>query len=230
MKEESKNRFFDYFFACVSRLSHETLCPNPTANEVRRALIAARFVVRGVLETYNAAQSKRRAISHRLSTIKQQGVLFPMLNLQLEEINAVCERQKTMLADLGALCRNYLDLWQEKGATFEDFCDLCGLAPRLRKEAQERKCFSEMVFIHDFDYRPRYHDGWIDTEDDGSFTHALKEYFINFMLTTDEGRCAAHQAMEECFPDLMDKVLTLATDDDGNQVLFDACGEVVEIF
>ena len=59
---------------------------------------------------------------------------------------------------------------------------------------------------------------------DAPLTHAVKEYYLDLMLHTKEGREAAHSALEASFPEIMENALRLVTDADGVKHLVDKDG------
>lgn len=65
---------------------------------------------------------------------------------------------------------------------------------------------------------------WIDYDVDAPFTHAVKDYFLELMISTPEGRAASHRALEECFPGILEGALMEVTDADGVRRLIDKDG------
>ena len=121
-----------------------------------------------------------------------------------------------------------LDWWQGIGATLEDLCNLCNRDHKqvLREIKPERVDleFSSLIFVYNLDYKDPRNRGWIDYDVDAPFTHAVKDYFLELMISTPEGRAASHRALEECFPGILEGALMEVTDADGVRRLIDKDG------
>lgn len=128
-----------------------------------------------------------------------------------------------------------LDLWQTCGGTFNELCNLCCISKEkafeqigkevCRKVEAGEAVFSDLIFINNLDYKG---DGdFIDFACDGPMTHAMKEYIVHEMTTNHKLKRAAHEALADCFPELMDKALIEMTDEEGNRYLVDNSGEIV---
>ena len=61
-------------------------------------------------------------------------------------------------------------------------------------------------------------------------THAIKEYWMDRVLHTEDGKRAAHEAMKAIFPEITENALRLVTDADGVQHLIDKDGIEIETF
>ena len=121
-----------------------------------------------------------------------------------------------------------LDFWQSIGATLADLCNLCNrdygqVLKEIKPERVDRE-FSSLIFVYNLDYKDPRNRGWIDFDVDAPFTHAVKEFFLDRMINTPEGRAASHRAMEACFPGIMEGALMEVTDADGVRRLIDKDG------
>lgn len=116
--------------------------------------------------------------------------------------------------------------WQSTGATLDDLCSLCNRDPEQVREELDptEKLFSEMVFVHNLDYKDPRSTGWVEYEIDAPLTHAVKAHWIDLVRHTEAGRKAAHEAFEAVFPEIAENALTVVTDADGIQHLIDKDG------
>ena len=136
--------------------------------------------------------------------------------------------QRERLVGYGESIVVTLDFWQSIGATLADLCNLCNrdyaqVLEQIKPERADRE-FSSLIFVYNLDYKDPRNRGWIDFDVDAPFTHAVKEFFLDRMINTPEGREASHRAMEECFPGIMEGALMEVTDADGVRRLIDKDG------
>ena len=102
------------------------------------------------------------------------------------------ELQRAALVDYGQSITATLDFWQSIGATLADLCNLCNrdytqVLKEIKPERVERE-FSSLIFVYNLDYKDPRNRGWIDFDVDAPFTHAVKEFFLDRMINTPEGR------------------------------------------
>lgn len=167
-----------------------------------------------------------RALERSVRKAKDLGITFPMGEQRISELREEYRAADDRLAEIGESISLMLDTWQSMGATLEDLCNLCNRNPaQVQAEIKpSEKLFSEMVFVHNLDYKNPRDKGWIEAEVDAPLTHTVKAYWIYLMQNTQTGRNAAREAMKAVFPEVMENALTLVTDADGVQHLIDKDG------
>ena len=152
-----------------------------------------------------------RSLKRALKKAEQAGITFPMGEKRVKTLEEKVKLQRERLVNYGESIVVTLDFWQSIGATLADLCNLCNrdYAQVLKKIKPERvdREFSSLIF-----------------DVDAPFTHAVKEFFLDRMINTPEGREASRRAMEECFPGIMEGALMEVTDDDGVRRLIDKDG------
>lgn len=201
-------------------IAHRVLLLN---RMIARELVSEYFVIDTELRQYERAKRKLAKV------LNAQKIIFPPLEAQIKQLNQDLLQKRRHLANWGENLINDLDLWQSCGATLKDLCNLCNRRYEdvLREISPEQinYSFSDLIFIYNLDYN---HKGsWLEYENDAPLTHAIKEYMLDVMLHTHQGRQAAHNALEACFPDIMEGAIHQSTDYDGNPVWRDKSGEIV---
>lgn len=167
-----------------------------------------------------------RSLDRSIKKAERDGIHFPLSEQQLSKMREEYRVAENGLAEIGESICLALDMWQSAGATFEDLCNLCNRDPvQVRAEIDtSEKLFSEIVFVHNLDYKNPHDKGWIEDEVDAPLTHAVKAHWIDLMLHTEAGRKAAHEAFEAVFPEIAENALTVVTDADGTRHLIDRDG------
>ncbi len=195
---------------------------------LRQIIVVERLQARHAVQDLVAAIQGLNQAERSMRKAKEAGILFPLGERQVESLKEqVSEVRKSLVAYGKNLCA-FLDIWQQRGATLQDLCNLCnrdysqvveGISPDRIDEA-----FSGLLFVYNLDYKDPRNRGWIDFEVDAPLTHAAKEYWLDIMLHTPEGQKASNEAFEKCFPEVWDKRLHIYTDPDGIQRVIDKDG------
>ncbi len=203
-----------------------------TANDCRAILVIFRMKSRCVIDRLIEAINEVRQFERKERQLKNSGVIALPLVIALERAKTKREVARVDLSLCGSQIIEFLDRWEEKGATLLDLCHLCGHEHRRTlREIEEANSkgvcsFSKLMFICNLDFRNDRADS-LDYETDAPLTHAVKDYMLDVMLNTEAGQTAAHQAFEACFPELWDQRLYSAKDSEGNNVLVNKDGEIV---
>ena len=191
-------------------------------------LVLYRLRAREAMADYVQDTDELRALKRTLKKAGQAGIVFPLGEKRVETLEKKVKLQRERLVGYGESIVVTLDWWQSIGATLADLCNLCNrdYAQVLKEIKPERVDleFSSLIFVYNLDYKDPRNRGWIDFDVDAPFTHAVKEFFLDRMISTPEGRAASHRAMEECFPGIMEGVLMEVTDADGVRRLIDKDG------
>ena len=203
----------------------------PTDKGLREMLIMLRFLLRDSLERYNLAVTDLRYYEHRKKVLAKQGISVIFLDAAIAGEEKRAQANRDSLRNLGEIAITFLDLWQVAGASREELFSLCGVFLHTWPEWKKRHLandpdtmpFSKLVAVYNLDY-PENGDDFLRDEADAPFTHAIKEYMLYQMLHTEEGRIAAHKAMKEVFPGLMEHCMMLTEDGEGRKVLLDKDG------
>lgn len=167
-----------------------------------------------------------RALDRSMKKAGSAGISFPLGTQRLSKLLEEYRAAEGELAEVGKDICLALDFWQSTGATLDDLCNLCNRDPAQVKENlhPEVERFSEMVFVHNLDYKDPRNTGWIEDEIDAPLTHAVKAHWIDLMRHTEAGRKAAHEAFEAVFPEIAENGMYLVTDADGIRHLIDKDG------
>ena len=194
------------------------------------AVILARMRAREAVNALVAANAEERAAARSLAKAAESGVTFPLGEQRLRQLQEASARRYKELVSAGQDMRSVLDIWQRHGASLQDLALLCNR--NCEQVARTVGCdrldepFSGLVFVYNLDYKDNSNRGWIDFDVDAPMTHSIKEYALD-MLHTQEGRKAAREAMEACFPEIMENALHIVTDADGVKHLIDKDGLAV---
>lgn len=210
--------------------------PENHINIAHRVLLLNRMIARELVSEYCVIDTElrqyERAKRKLAKVLNAQKIIFPPLEAQIKQLNQDLLQKRRHLANWGENLSHDLDLWQASGATLKDLCNLCNrryedIVAQIPKE-DINMAFSGLIFAYNLDYN---HKGiWLEYENDAPLTHAIKEYMLDIMLNTAKGKEAAHNALEACFPDIMEGAIHQSTDYDGNPVWRDKSGEIVAEF
>ena len=183
-------------------------------------LVLYRVRARDTVANLTQDTDELHSLKRTLKKAEQAGITFPL--------GEQVKLQRERLVGYGESIVVTLDWWQGIGATLEDLCNLCNRDHKqvLREIKPERVDleFSSLIFVYNLDYKDPRNRGWIDYDVDAPFTHAVKDYFLELMISTPEGRAASHRALEECFPGILEGALMEVTDADGVRRLIDKDG------
>ncbi len=196
--------------------------------EARTLLVLYRVQARDTVTQMVQNTAELRGLKRSLKKAEEAGIAFPMGEARIKTLEEKDKALQRMLVDLGQAITVTLDFWQSIGATLPDLCNLCNrdyeqVVKKIKPERIGRE-FSSLIFVYNLDYKDPRNRGWIDFDVDAPFTHAVKEYHLDLMINTPEGRAASHRAMEECFPGIMENALTEVVDADGIHRLIDKDG------
>lgn len=189
-------------------------------------LILYRLRSRAASQELTEKREEIRALYRSLRKAESAGISFPLGTQRLSKLLEEYRAAEGELAEVGKAICLALDFWQSTGATLDDLCSLCNRDPeQVRGELDPtEKLFSEMVFVHNLDYKDPRNTGWVEYEIDAPLTHAVKAHWMALVRHTDAGRKAAHKAMNAAFPGITENTLTVITDADGIQHLIDKDG------
>lgn len=189
-------------------------------------LVLYRLQSRAASQELTEKREEMRALYRSLRKAESAGISFPLGTQRLSKLREDYRVAESRFAEIGQCIAIALDLWQSAGATLDDLCNLCNCDPVQVKENLHptEKLFSEMVFVHNLDYKDPRNVGWIEDEVDAPLTHAVKAHWIDLVRHTDAGRKAAHEAFKSVFPEIAENALTVVTDADGIQHLIDKDG------
>ena len=196
--------------------------------DTRTMLVLYRLRAREAVTDLVLDTDALRSLKRALKKAEQAGITFPLGEQRVKVMEEKVKLQRERLVGYGESIVVTLDWWQGIGATLEDLCNLCNRDHKqvLREIKPERVDleFSSLIFVYNLDYKDPRNRGWIDYDVDAPFTHAVKDYFLELMISTPEGRAASHRALEECFPGILEGALMEVTDADGVRRLIDKDG------
>lgn len=236
-----KSYLYEKAYATLARidLATKTGRSDALAALALRYVVLARMLARRAMEAVLDAHDALRAARRSMKRAEEAGITFALAKARLTQLEADYQRFHQEQIQLGWIVMDALDRWQDAGATLRDLCNLCNrdydqvittldeLMTKYDLGDWRDDRFSALVCTHNLDYKNPRNTGWIDEHVDAPLTHTAKEYMLDVMLHTREGREASHQAMNECFPEIMENAITLVTDADGIQRFID--GDGVEV-
>ena len=189
-------------------------------------LILYRLQSRAASQELTERWAAIRALDRSMKKAESAGISFPLGTQRLSKLLEEYRAAEGELAEVGKAICLALDFWQSAGATLDDLCNLCNRDPAQVKENlhPEVERFSEMVFVHNLDYKDPRNTGWIEDEVDAPLTHAVKAHWMALVRHTEAGRKAAHEAFKAVFPEIAENALTVVTDADGIRHLIDKDG------
>jgi Zn ribbon nucleic-acid-binding protein len=198
----NEGRIDRYLLKCAEKLE---LVQTLTARDCKKTLVILRMKSRCVIDRLIQIDDENRQLDRQEHLLKSSGVTALPVAYAKESARKRQASVQDELVSCGAQIMDFLDLWEEKGATRLDLCHLCGHEHRrtLREIATTDNTgkypFSRLVFVCNLDYRNDRAD-FIDYETDAPLTHAVKEYILDIMIHTDAGQVAAQEAFEAVFP------------------------------
>lgn len=195
-------------------------------------LVLYRLQSRADANRLRNAAAEISAAERAMKRAEQSGIAFPLGEQRIEKLRQDLRIAKDGLAETGRGMSLVLDLWQSLGATLQDLCNLCNRDYERMKNKLERlenldRTFSELVFVYNLDFKSNL--DWLSLEVDAPLTHAIKEYHLDLILNTPEGREASREAFKHCFPEVWEKRLYTYTDADGITRVVDKDGVEVGI-
>ena len=198
---------------------------NKKRRALRNLLIFERIRAREAVKDLEVAIDTRRGFMRSATKAKCKGITSPLFDARGKQLRDEIENARERLISTGEALSGILDLWQHSGATLRDLCNLCNrdyewVLNRLGEHAGDE--FSKIVFVYNLDYKSSL--GYLDYSVDAPLTHAMKEYMLDVMLNTEDGRRASREAMEKFFPEILENAMTLVTLEDGTQHLIDKDG------
>lgn len=198
--------------------------------EILTLLTACKMCARAVTEIKNRLWTEYLRLNHQNEKVQRSGVTFLPAVVKLEELKAREKEARDAMAEMGAELLKLLDIWQAAGAAYEELLTFCnanyqGMKKQLGKFYEDAPTFSDLVFVHNLDYKNPRDTGFVENSVDAPLTHCVKEYFIKKILHDPAGKAAAHEAMLHFFPEVMEHAITVCMDEDGVQRLYDKDGE-----
>ena len=192
------------------------------------AVVLARMQARDAVNELVSAREDENAANRAVPKARKTGTTFLFGEQRLKQLAEVSEQKRKALIDAGGAICTLLDRWQSYGATLAELCNLCNkdherVLTRI-KAGDADDLFPNLVFVYNLDYKDPRNRGWIDFDVDAPMTHAVKEFWIDLMLHTEEGRKASHEALVTVFPEIMENALTVVADPDGVKRVIDKDG------
>lgn len=196
-------------------------------------LIIARMEIREIMKNRMLFNTRLRILYRQQKKMEQQNIKFILMGPAINKAKTDYKKQNDLLITFGAVVFSTLELWQQSGATLKDLCNLCNrnyeqVQSEISNYPDVADNLSKIVFVHNLDYPPSDKYGFIRDEVDAPFTHAVKEYMLDIMLHTPEGRKASDEALQNVFPELWESALIREVDEDGNVHFTDAEGNIID--
>ena len=208
----------------------------PPLRVVQNLLVAYRMYARACTEMHNAYLDEYRRLKHKAAQAERDGVTFLPAKARLEGLHQVSKQLYVAMASAGEGLMLLLDWWQDAGATYDDLLRLCGADyPGMRAmlrdfysgREDEDISFSDLVFVHNLDYKDPRETGWIEDDVDAPLTHCIKAAWSRKILTDPAVSAAASAAAQAVFPEIWENALTMHMNEDGERELYDKDGVLV---
>lgn len=169
-------------------------------NKVYELLVLTRSLAVNIIEEYLVLKAESRRINRKInkySIIGKREETLKELSEQYEEINK-CYLE--ILIKLGKNLLLILDLWESHGGNFEKLCNICNISHEKGIELTKTLdgfSFAKSIFIANLDYKNN--GDFIEETPDAPLTVCIKEYMMDQILHTKEGKEAAHKAFVDVF-------------------------------
>lgn len=152
----------------------------------KKTLVVTRLTAPKIIECYISADDEWNELRRMKNRFMYQGVKITTLNEQFESAREIMMTLKVVVASMGGLLEKYLNSWQEKGATYEDFFNFCCCSePTIEKMkhsiAEGETSFSDLIGHHYPDYK--YNDDFLDIHNYAPLTHCIREYVCEMLIT-----------------------------------------------
>lgn len=202
--------------------------------ELLTLLTVCKMRARAFVESKNKLWTEYLRLKHQNEKAQKTGVTFLPAVVKLAELKKREEEARTAMAEMGDALIKLLDMWQAAGATYEELLTLCNANyPGMKKQLKDfyqnntdkQELFSRIVFVHNLDYKNPRDIGFLEDSVDAPLTHCIKEFFLDKMQNDPDIKESVHEAMCRFFPEVMENTLTVRTDEDGIQRLYDKNGE-----
>lgn len=190
-------------------------------------IVICRMLARLLLSDLFGVCKRIRAARRSVELAKNEGVVFLLTPAMLKRMQDERDEAERWVIHLAEIMFGLLKFWQESGATFEEFCNLCNRRPDdVRAELldpDDAASFEKLAFVYNIDYRDTG-SGFIEDDVDAPFTHLAKERFLYSIQHKPEARAAAHNALQAVFPEIWGNAYITALGEDGKIHLFDKDG------
>lgn len=229
----NRQLFLDYK---VLSYTNALLLPDKTRSafgkkaSAQNAVIFLRLQARDAANELASACGAARYADRTIKQAKLRGITASIFGKKLMLLEQNIKKKRAYLAQTGETLCLALGLWKDRGATLRDLCNLCNrdydqVVEEIGRE-HINDDFGSLLFIYNLDFKSDR--DFIDYDVDAPLTHAVKEYMLEQILGTEEGRRVSREAFAECFPEVWDNRLNAYTDEDGIQHLVDKDGVEVE--
>jgi len=172
--------------------------------------------------------SEADALERSIKKASATGVTFPLGEQRVKALRDEASEARKELASVGESMCGVMDAWQNAGATFEDLCNFCNRFPDKVKphllDGWEKEPFGVLATAYTLDYKDPRGTDWLRDGVDAPIAHALRAYQLDLMLHTEFGRQAAHAAMTQVFPEIVDSMVRIVTDGNGTRHIYDKDG------
>lgn len=193
------------------------MAENPSKETAYRALCLTRAsAVRMIVEWDKTGDNKRQfaRLAKKMPVPDlPDGVEISIMN----PYEQLWKTNRSRIVTIGEILSIALDVWQVYGATLDDLKILCNGGGehwyRAVEDYQKGDQFSSIVFVGNLDYKEK--GDFLRTNPNAPLTTCLLEYNLNLIRTTEHGKRAAHEAIKQIVPELMEKALYRYTDSEG---------------
>lgn len=207
----------------------------PPLRVAQNLMVACRMYARVCMGLYNAYLDEYRSLRHAAAKAEHDGITFLPAKVKLEACEKIYKHFRFAMASAGRCLIKMLDLWQDAGASYDDLLRFCGadypgMHARIRNYYSEYGCgeeersFSELVFVHNLDYKNPRETGRIENEVDAPMTHCMKWYWFYKVVTEPIAADASTEAAQTVFSDIWENALPVHTNEDGGRELYDKDG------
>ncbi|TEB08620.1 hypothetical protein Psch_02186 [Pelotomaculum schinkii] len=191
-----------------------------TGTEIKKKmanhLVRLRRLIRFTLSKQNSISALRRSMKDDLAAEKAKVFKNQYLIAELEEIiedlDSLCSDYENQLVTSGEFLLDILPIYEASGASDHDFAQLinCNIKrmERIRRDFDEqednqgRSFFVDAIFIYHAEQPIEREKEDFVISWDLPFFHAMTHHFIRELETNSKLRQAAHDKIDELFPEL----------------------------
>lgn len=185
---------------CIEKHSQK-----PSKETAYRILCYSRMVGVQIIKEYINDRDMSIEIKSRMK--KASKILPKYIKVSIHNpYEKLIENYKSEMSFIGNIMFSYLDEWQRLGGTFEELCNLCNISIEQGRKlirGHEDEKFSGLIFVSNLDYKNL--GDFLEDVPEAPFTVSIKEFVIEQLVYTEHGKKAAHEALQNIFPELLEK-------------------------
>lgn len=170
-------------------------------NKVYELLVLTRSLAVNIIEEYLVLKAESRRINRKINKYCSIiGKREETLKESYEQYGKINKCYLEILSKLGKNLWLILDLWESHGGNFEKLCNICNISHEKGIELTKTLdgiSFAKSIFIANLDYKNK--GDFIEETPDAPLTICIKEYMMDQILHTKQGKEVAHKVFVDLF-------------------------------